>query len=436
MTIDFLAARAALAAHSPHALRAVLAPLGADHPEQLDHWVNLLAHWPPNGPDQLVLEPAWRACLDRLARQARGDGPAVMPTQIPAEWNFLADIGGAQSWDFDQWGTRLALDTVHATRRAAIVGTMRNDGIYLLEWLAHYRVLGFEHFFIYTNDNCDGSDALLACLADHQVLTVFENVIDARVPPEVKAFGHALSLLPALRDYEWAAFVDSDEFLVLAPDHHHQIGQFIAALEARYPNKSAGGVLFDWLWYVSDSVFERQPGLLCERFQHARPHWLAKCLVRVRDVLSMRRQHYPELLPGRLTLDSGLNPVDLARIDDRRVAEYAGGTLNHYWPKSFQEFAIKKARGASLGAKQAVYDRPYGKFFEWNGRARPENHRPMPAELIAQVHAEIARLRALPGVAELADRINVAFPVLLERLCPPATLRQHYWNNRRPEGPL
>jgi hypothetical protein len=60
-----------------------------------------------------------------------------------------------------QWLNVLMLGRIVPGRRVAVVGTMRDDGIYTLEWIAHYRALGFEHLVIYTNDNADGSEVLL-----------------------------------------------------------------------------------------------------------------------------------------------------------------------------------------------------------------------------------------------------------------------------------
>ena len=58
----------------------------------------------------------------------------------------------------------------HPRKRAAVVTSIRNEGVALLEWVAHYRVLGFDTIFIYTNDNTDGSIALLERLAEHGII--------------------------------------------------------------------------------------------------------------------------------------------------------------------------------------------------------------------------------------------------------------------------
>ena len=157
-----------------------------------------------------------------------------------------------------------------------MVGTMCNDGPYILEWVAHYRLLGFRKIVIYTNDNIDGSDELLDALADNGVIVLVRTARQANVPPEAKAFNLALNLSSVLRDHEWALFVDSDEILVLAPEYSQNIDAFIDRVESLGLPQPVAAVAFQWLWFVSDFQFRRTPGLLQQRFQHARQHWLSK----------------------------------------------------------------------------------------------------------------------------------------------------------------
>ena len=336
MPLDFLAARRAFAGRDRSALLTCL--LAAyDHPlVDLAAKVDALIAWPQVDLPPRAFDREFAQCLSEAGAALRaGQAPRFPGSHhLPASMDFIAGLSGYEAWSIEQLLTRLALDSMVPRRRAAVVGTMRDDGVYVLEWIAHYLALGFEHVFIYTNDNADGTDELLACLAAAGLVTVSNNVVTGAVPPETKAFGHALNLLPELRDFEWALFVDSDEFLVPAPEYGLSIEAILAALARRWPAGEAAAVCYDWLWFISDMTFRREPGLLCERFQHARPHWLAKCLVRVRDVLSMRQQHAPDVAPGFVFVDSAFNALDPATMDQRREAEYRGGRLNHYWPKS------------------------------------------------------------------------------------------------------
>ncbi len=51
---------------------------------------------------------------------------------------------------------------------------MRNEGPYILEWLAHHRAIGVRDALIYSNDCDDGSDALLDLLAGAGMATARE----------------------------------------------------------------------------------------------------------------------------------------------------------------------------------------------------------------------------------------------------------------------
>jgi hypothetical protein len=343
--------------------------------------------------------------------------PSVDPGHliIDETHDFLGELDDATPWTPAQSLNFLMLGRISPRRRAAVVGTMRDDGIYVLEWIAHYRALGFEHLFIYTNDNADGSEILLRELADLEVITLIESRTSGLVSPGAKAYSHAVHLLHALRDYEWALFVDSDEYFVPAPEYRMSVANVLDALDLRYPDRSAAAIAYQWMWYNSAMIFKREPGLLSERFQYATPHWLTKSLVRLRDVVSMRWQHIPELRPGRFVVDSAFRPMDISGPLEDWPVEYAGGRINHHWPKSFEEFSIKKARGNALKLADNIYARDFRLFFEWNGPDTPETHRPVDPAFLDTVRRGIAEMRSMPcetdvehGFRRLLDRYDDA----------------------------
>jgi glycosyl transferase family 2 len=379
---------------------------------------------PPSAaaPEQMFVESI--AETKRLLRGA--PLPGVKHTSISAELDFLCDTGGVDSWSIPQCLNFLLLSRIRPRRRSVVVGAMRDDGIYILEWVAHYLALGFDHVIVYTNDNSDGSEELLRLLAEHSVITLVESEISGTVPPESKAFGHALHLLHDLRDFEWALFVDSDEYFVPAPRYGNSVASVLAAVKQRFPEKPASGICYDWLWFISGMAYKRTPPLLLERFQHAVPHHLTKCLARIRDVVSMRRDHFAELKGGGVLVDSVFDPVDPSSISPGRIPQYGGGRINHYWARSFEEFAIKRARGASLNLDENLYDRPFSTFFAWNGFESPQNRYPVDPVLLGNVKRKIEELEALDGVRAAATKINLNFPHFLKRVASNGNLRKLY----------
>ena len=55
------------------------------------------------------------------------------------------------------------------TKHAAIVISVRNEALNILEWIAHHRAFGFEDFFIYCNDSNDRTVELLTALAKQKI---------------------------------------------------------------------------------------------------------------------------------------------------------------------------------------------------------------------------------------------------------------------------
>ena len=416
MAKDFSAARAAYQRRDRSALLKSMGPEKADEPDREEKVDNLL-RWPEvDIPDSSLSDCFVESMRDAAQRLRQPDMPPPQQMRSPVEWDFISDLSGFDLWSDDQLLNRLALDSLPARKKLAMVGTLRNDGIYVLEWLAHYRMLGFQHFFLYTNDNGDRSDDLLKCLAKAGVVTVIQNDISGEVPPETKAFGHALNLVAALRDYEWAAFVDSDEFLVPAPRYNYSMLKLLEDLDRHYPPGRIAGLCLDWLWFTSNRVFHRAPGLLCERFQQARPHKLSKCVVRVRDVLSMRMQHYPDVVPGCYVVDGNFKLFKEADMLTRSQPAYGAGQMNHYWPKSFEEFAVKKARAAILGGDNNPYNRDFELFFTWNGDETTDTSHPTAPIMIHRIREQMEQLRLLPGVAAAADSVDQGFPAFLSGL--------------------
>jgi hypothetical protein len=307
---------------------------------------------------------------------------------------------------------------------------MRDDGIYALEWIAHYRALGFEHLIIYTNDNADGSEHLLRCLAGHGVIELVESETSGKVRPEVKAFEHACHLVHSLRDFAWVLFVDSDEYLHLAPRYSHCVRALLDGVEAMPDTERPSAILYEWLWFNSGMAFKRQPGLLTERFQHASDHWLTKTLVRLRDLESMRMQHVPILREGCRIVDSMFVPTDAERAQQRRTPQYGGGRINHYWPKSFEEFSLKKARGDTLHLSdpryRTEYHQDFRRFFEWNAAETPQSRRPADTVFLDSVKQEMQRLRSLEGVAGFEAAVQGRFSELMRRYDHDGGLREIY----------
>jgi hypothetical protein len=347
--------------------------------------------------------------LDAPSRHDESSGRN--PIIIGEDLDFFGEGGGLAAWSMAQALNYLLLRRLRPRKRCALVVSMRDDGVYVLQWLAHYLVLGVDRIFVYTNDNQDGSDALLRLLAAQDVITLVENRTSGRIPPHKKAFEHALHLLPELRDYEWVLFLDSDEYFVPAAKFGYAIERVIAAAKERYPHQPPSAICYNWLMLFSGSAYRWTPGLLLERFQHGIPTRYVKSLALLRDTVSMRMVHAPETFGDGLLVDSGFNPIEV--VDCRAPVNCTGGQVNHYWGRSFEEFAVKKARGDALETDH--FRRYFEHFFVLYGRQQDDARWPLDPVLVAAVKRKIAELTELPGVRAAAAAVESEYAGLIAR---------------------
>lgn len=369
----------------------------------------------------------------RRLRDATKVGKVPKPSSnrrmIGRDLDVLGDPDDLQRWSVAQCLNLLLLRRITPRPAAAVVGTMRDEGIYALEWIAHYKALGFERVIVYTNDNADGSEYLLRRLAEHGEITLIESETAGSVDPGRKAFEHAIHLLHDLREFEWVLFVDADELLVPTPFYQYSISRVLQRIMQEYPLRPPSAVQYHWLWFLSGMVYRRQPGLLMERFQHARPHWLTKTLARLPDLQSMILKHRPVLRSGCFAVDSELQPFDLAQTFEPHKPRYGGGYLAHYWAKSFEEFSLKKTRGDSLNIDE--YKRDFSMFFLWNGVKTPRTLQPIDRVFFSRVKDRITLLRGLDGVTEAEQEINRRFRQLLSRYDDVGGLRRLFVEFKR-----
>jgi hypothetical protein len=372
-------------------------------------------------------EAAFLRQIGRVHAHRRGSGAPAFREVAPSALDWIARDAGPPGWSAAQWLNFLLLRAAAPSDRVAVVATVRDEGLALVEFVAHYRVLGAGHIFLYTNDNADGSDALLDALAANGLVRVIANDVQPAFSPQRKAYGHALHFLPELYDCAWALFVDADEFFIPSPEHDLCLAGLIRELDRGDPARLPGAVLFDWHWYVSGCRYNWSPGLALERFVHTGSQRGFKSLVRLDGVMSMMMVHFPILCPGVAMLDGDLAPVAEPRPWGKPPSGSRAGHLNHYWTKSFEEFSIKKARGDALAAhKHAEWARGFDLFFKWNANETEANFAPPPVALVAAVRAEHDRIMALPGVAEAMGMVVARLPAMLARFGPAGGLRAIY----------
>ncbi|WP_370227461.1 glycosyltransferase family 2 protein, partial [Cognatishimia sp.] len=95
----------------------------------------------------------------------------------------------------------------------AIVTCMKNEGPFILEWLAYHRVIGVESFLVYTNDCTDGTDHFLDLLQAKGLVQHRDNPFrETGLKPQHAAL-HAADSEPMMQAADWLVCMDVDEFI-------------------------------------------------------------------------------------------------------------------------------------------------------------------------------------------------------------------------------
>jgi hypothetical protein len=230
-------------------------------------------------------------------------------------------------------------------RMACILATARNEGAYLIEWIAYHRAIGFDHIFLYTNDNTDGSDDLLQLLADAGVISWFRNQVQPDTLPQHRAYGHALSVMPEILDYRWTMIADIDEFAGFDTSAFGSMPDYILWQEQR----RAEAIALSWKLYVAspNDVWRDRPSI--ERFtlREAALDAHVKMIFRTNMAWNANPHHPEPRLGASLIYRSERGEPYVQKVTPAQSAapsaKYAW--ISHYAFRSAPEMLMKLARG-------------------------------------------------------------------------------------------
>ncbi len=231
---------------------------------------------------------------------------------------------------------------------------MKNEGPFILEWVAHNLAIGVTDFLIYTNDCEDGTDAIWRRL---EALNIGQHRVNEimRRGVQKSALHHAQSE-DIVKNSDWLCVLDVDEFINI-----HAGDGTIHDLWTACPDAN----VFSMTWRVfgDGRRIGFEDGLITDAFQHAAPlhnptpaqAWGLKSLYKNNGLFQRIGVHMP------------LDPVDEKRDEictvngdgrvlpdshktgkwrsDRTSVGYSLVQLNHYAVRSVESYLIKRDRG-------------------------------------------------------------------------------------------
>ena len=318
----------------------------------------------------------------------------------------------------------LARKTVAPSRNAAILATMREEGAYLVDWIAYHRAIGFEHIVIYTNDNRDGSDELLGLLTKHGIITWVSNELGPDDQPQTKAYGHALKRLPDLLDYRWTMILDADEYVGFDTAMFASIHDYIAWQE----HQRVDAIALRWLMFFARPHDAWSEASTIQRFTWRDPDvsMLFKTMIRS-NLFSDSHAHFPfgsGNSPFVYRWEDGTISYHTAKFDGKEFREPKPTArlawTAHYALRSMSEMLDKAVRGDAwtrLTEQEARsrMDRLTAQFFRMADSPDLVEDRRM-LQFSDRHQTERVRIEGLPGVAECSAALRRRYARKLTRI--------------------
>ncbi|WP_323769117.1 glycosyltransferase family 2 protein [Antarctobacter sp.] len=301
-----------------------------------------------------------------------------------------------------------------AKRRITAVTCVKNEGPFLLEWMAFHRLLGVTDFLFYSNDCTDGTDTLLDALAADPRPEI-GRVVHLPNPAEGRNYQmealKAAAKQPVVQEADWVWIADVDEFLNIHVGDHT-----IPALIAACGDPQVISVTFQF--FANDGVadFVDRPVIAQFTRSHNPDLWCAQTAIEVKTLVRgdfplqyfgahrpFFRKSLPEDKHPHWTDGSGRKVPGkfLTAANPRRIRKFpaagarAYATLNHYALRSLDSYLVKNDRG-DVNREGRAFDDTYWR--ERNDAAFEDRsiHRYLP-----QLTAALETLKADPDIARL-----------------------------------
>lgn len=315
-------------------------------------------------------------------------------------------------------------------QKVLIVTTMKNEGPFILEWIAYHRSIGVTDFIVYTNDCDDGTDELLDLLVREGVVNIrIDNPFkaDKGPGPQWAAYQDARNQ-PGFAEADWVIPMDCDEFINI-----HVGDGTLADLFAAYPDAN----LFSMVWRLFgnddtatfDDRFITEQLTAAARLDAEKPYQARgfKTMFRNNGIFEELGVHRPKVFDPAREAEINWIASSGGRMPDsyhergwrvpRNLAGYQVVTLNHYAVRTAESYLVKRQRGR---VNHVDHDQGLSYWFRMNHnsardetifhklpRAKAERDRLMAnADIAAQHEKSVAHHRG--RIAELKEKADYA----------------------------
>ncbi|MCX7560665.1 glycosyltransferase family 2 protein [Sulfitobacter sp. F26204] len=250
-----------------------------------------------------------------------------------------------------------------------VVSTMKNEGPYIIDWVAHYKTLGFDHILVCTNDCTDTTVEILLRLQELGLVTHHPTIVR-------QAGIHRSALRQASRRYDividakWVFVCDVDEYLNI----HMGDGSVQALVAGSGPD--ADVISVPWRIFGPNGIEGIEDMPVTEQFTMGEYEWdekerpttgkFVKSIYTNQYKFQRMGLHSPVSLDEHVSDTKRVLPGGADYVRDGVRTEnpplFTHAQLNHYALRSMDSFLVKRARGRANHSHHVLGKKYWEKF--------------------------------------------------------------------------
>lgn len=226
--------------------------------------------------------------------------------------------------------------------KSAICAISRNENNYLEEWITYHLNLGFNHIFIYDNNNPDDNSTPQFCSAQswNEQVTVID--YRGRLAAQLTAYNDCY--MTHSKEFDWIAFIDIDEFITFGTENiYTHINHYLESI------KNFDVVAINWMFYGDNEEVNFKKGSVIQRFPHPIPNSVQNKHVKVivRTQMDTKFIRNPHCVDGTVRICDDCQQK-VKKNDPFKTPSFKKLYIRHYGTKTIEEFITNKMlRGAA-----------------------------------------------------------------------------------------